>query len=372
MAEQNSGPRPGKVLDAANHPQSHSHRPHRTTGLTTTSTPDQLEPRPRIRAQGRPTRDSGSQWLETNMTREELKELFNLVHETLEHVPYAICGLAALIDHGLTRRQATRISIICPQECKNNVKTWAVTQGHKAYIDSIGVSMRDGTTRRVRIKYVDYGFEGLERVRSNISNATILSVASQLDNVAAGYLENTARGDERALAIIAQDIFFALDLLASRRAHINPRFLPTFLGEKFSVDFTGQYAEARPEMARAGIDVRAVLEKHRTALALREHNAMLAQYGMGGDAVPAQSGQFEGIRDLRNSTSVYTLEDRNFGAEPGVSDLTGQHANNNSSRTGPSLRSSKPSPKSSSDRKVPTSTPGPSDTTRRRPKKPKP
>jgi hypothetical protein len=249
------------------------------------------------------------------MNREELTELFNLIHETLEHVPYAICGLGALIDHGFTRRRANKISILCPQECKNNVKAWAATRGYEVFIDSVGLPMRDGLLRRVRIKFLDAGFEKLQRVRSSFSDAYVLSMASQLDNVAAGFLENRRRGDERALKTIANDVFWCLDHIASRRERIDPVFLPTFLGEDFFADFTARYPEARPEMARAGIDVSSVLVNHREASSLREHNEMLWQYGLRGDVVTQQPGQFENMRDLANSKSVYTLRERDSRTE---------------------------------------------------------
>ncbi|RWA13694.1 hypothetical protein EKO27_g1422 [Xylaria grammica] len=244
------------------------------------------------------------------MDPEELQELFNLIHEALSHVPYAICGLGALIDHGLTGRKASRISILCPQESKNNVKAWAAASGYHVYADSVGVSMRSGTIRRVRIKYIDFGFESLQRTRSSFSGATVLGILSQLDNVAAGYLDNRKRGNERALQIVAGDVFFCLKTIASQRLRVEPQFLPTFLGEDFFADFTARYPEARPEMAKAGIDVSSVLVKHRTASTLRDHNEMLNQYGMAGDVVPPTPGQFEHMRDLKDNKSVYTIKEQ--------------------------------------------------------------
>jgi len=267
------------------------------------------------------------------MDRKELSELFNRLHETLEHVPYAICGLGALIDHGFTRRRANKISIICPQECKNNIKAWAAARGYETFVDSIGIPThhhqqqqalsRDGgkgrslaegaeRLRKVRIKFIDSGFERLEIKRSSISNAVVLSMTSQLDNVAAGYLYHRRRGDERACKIIVSDVFWCLERVASSpRERLDPDFLPTFLGEEFFADFTAMNPTARVEMERAGIDVDAVLAKHHDAAALREHNEMLKQYGLEGDVVAPNPGAFEGVRDLTNSKSVYTLKDRN-------------------------------------------------------------
>ncbi|KAI1433909.1 hypothetical protein GGR50DRAFT_457055 [Xylaria sp. CBS 124048] len=256
------------------------------------------------------TESTQVRWSTKYMTRDELKDLFNLVHETFSHLPYAICGLAAMIDHGFLGRQANRISLICPRESKDNVKAWAATGGYPTSIDSVGLPARDGSFRRVRIKFIDHGFEDLELVPSKLGNAVVLSPVSTLDNVAAGYLQNRKRGDERTLQVIANDIFWCLDHLAStRRGKVDPSLLPTFLGEECFADFTTAYMTARSEMARAGIDVAAVLARHRAAASLREHDAMLRGYGMKGDIVTSQPGQFERMQDLVRSKSIYTIRD---------------------------------------------------------------
>ncbi|KAI0424721.1 hypothetical protein F5Y09DRAFT_353159 [Xylaria sp. FL1042] len=280
----------------------------------TTSPPGrQSPPRPRIMTEGPVSGSNYSNvsWATSNMNREELKELFNLVHETLAHVPYAICGLAALIDHGFTGRKTSRISIICRQESRKNVKIWAKARGYEVYTDSIGIPLRNGSIRRVRIKYIEFGFETLQRVRSSFSNATVLSLTSQLDNVAAGYLDHQRRGsDEKTLTVIAADIFFCLSKMARRREKVDPHFLPTFLGEDFFNLFTKRYVETRPEMARAGIDVSKVLAKHRAAWALREHDEMLRKYGMRGDTAQPQPGHFENMKNLKHKKSVYTIQNQ--------------------------------------------------------------
>ncbi|KAI1827212.1 hypothetical protein F4861DRAFT_437671 [Xylaria intraflava] len=243
------------------------------------------------------------------MSRAELTDIFNLLHEALSHVPYAICGLTALIDHGFTRRQANRVSILCPQESKNNIKAWAAARGYPTTADSLGLPSHDGSLRRVRIKYIDTGFERLQRVRSRLSNATVLSPMSQLDNVAAGYLENRRRGDTRAVETVSKDLFWCLGYITTHRVRPNPRLLPTFLGEEFFADFTASYPEARPAIALAGIDVAAVLAHHNTAAILREHDEMLRSYGMAGDVLPSYPGQFERMGGLMHSQSIYTLRE---------------------------------------------------------------
>ncbi|KAH8163537.1 hypothetical protein CIB48_g4729 [Xylaria polymorpha] len=180
-----------------------------------------------------------------------------------------------------------------------------VQSGYTVNADSIGIPTSNGLMRRVRVKFVEHGFEALQRVRSRCSNATVLSITSQLDNIAAGWLDNRRRGDERALRVISSDIFFCLDRIAARRERVDPMYLPTFLGEEFFAEFAARYPTARTEMALAGIDVSVVLSKHRAAASLREHDEFLRQFGMQGDTVPGEPrGQFEDI-----SMSVYTVRE---------------------------------------------------------------
>ncbi|KAI0003456.1 hypothetical protein F4779DRAFT_634614 [Xylariaceae sp. FL0662B] len=262
------------------------------------------------------TNAAEARWSTANLEPAQLGELFDALHATLGHVPYAVCGLGAMIDHGLAR-PANRISVLCPAHSKDNVKAWARARGYEAIgADSIGIpTPSDGRVRRVRVKYVDAAcFERLERVhaRSGGGAAWVLGLSSQLDHVAAGWLDVQRRtGDARALRSIARDVFWALDRAARTRHTLEPRFLPTFLGAEFWGAFTAANEGMRPEAARAGIDVAAVLACHRRDAAIREHNQMLESYGMFGDPVAsAQPGPLEDMRCLAEKKSVYSLNNR--------------------------------------------------------------
>ncbi|KAI0204657.1 hypothetical protein F4808DRAFT_475128 [Astrocystis sublimbata] len=247
--------------------------------------------------------EQGVYWSTSFMDRDELREVFNLIQAALEHVPYAICGLAGIIDHGLANRHCNRVSIICPQECQKNVNSWALTKGYQVDGDSIGIITSRRLIRRVRVKFIPSGFERLKIQQSNCSQARVLSMISLLDFVAAGWLDSKRRGHEHALATIASDIFFCLEHLAASRTIIDHRYLPTFLGEEFFTEFSSRYNMARPGMAQAGIDVSAILALHRETAELREHDALLQQYGRRGDAAPKRpKGQFEDLRSSVHTT----------------------------------------------------------------------
>ncbi|KAI1267465.1 hypothetical protein F5Y18DRAFT_303927 [Xylariaceae sp. FL1019] len=246
----------------------------------------------------------------TYMYHAELQELFTLMHQVLEHIPYAICGLGALIDqYQFTRRQPKQISIICPSHSKDNVMNWAQTKGCVSFGNSIGFKMSSGTIRRVRIKYTDKDFSTLQLSKSMISSAKVLSKTSTLDHIAAGWLDSYKRKDEKALKTIANDIFYCLDYIVKTRSKLDEEYLHTFLGSSFFLSFTETHPKVRVEMARAGIDIAGVLARLRNNASLREHNEMLKQFGLEGDIAMERTGAFENVRDLANSKSVYTLRE---------------------------------------------------------------
>ncbi|RYP55702.1 hypothetical protein DL771_012443 [Monosporascus sp. 5C6A] len=320
-----------------------------STTLAPTATGEVTPPRSAPKGRGRfPTNPNNGAtatgtgakpvWPNTPMETAQLAELFGKL-ATLEHIPYALCGRAALVDHGLSTRKAKQVSILVPA-CSKEVVTgwakssgWVVSEGAKGVFVGIPLG-RGGDVRQLRIKYLeDDRFEQLERVRSRLSSAAwVLSLTSQLDHLCAAWLDHLKQGEaatatkasnnntdngsttkknshEMPLQEVARDIFWTLDEMARSRARPDPRFLPTLQGEGFFAAFTEWYPKARVEMARAGVDVAAVLAGLRDRRALREHNEMLARYGAQplvgeGDAAAAP---FEGMRDLNHSESVYTL-----------------------------------------------------------------
>ncbi|KAI0881579.1 uncharacterized protein GGS22DRAFT_196495 [Annulohypoxylon maeteangense] len=285
---------------------------------------------------GADNKDPRERWSKAYLTPRQFAELLDNIHATLAHVPYAICGLAALNDYGYTTRRLNSVSLLCPAYAKDNVRGWLKTKGYETYGDFFGIPIGDrgyggegATIYGVRVKWVnDEGFAWLEKVKSNVSNAWVLGLEAQIDYCAMGFVEQfrkleamtangesvdkgsqaVARGESR-LRMAAQDIFWCLDKAARTRHVLNHKYLPTLLNEEFWVPFTDRFDDARTEMARAGIDVAAVLAKHRDRKAVRDHEAILRQFGLGKEGVVTQQpSPYEGMRTLANSKSVYSLQ----------------------------------------------------------------
>ncbi|KAI1384201.1 uncharacterized protein F4822DRAFT_440324 [Hypoxylon trugodes] len=285
-------------------------------------------------------------WTTSPFRESQLVGLFHVIQNTLSHVPYVICGLAALYDHGYRSRRVTSVSILCPAYAKDNVRGWLAARGYASYADSVSIPIVvDGGKLlcRVRIKYVDEGFDILEVEKGRLGPVNVLSLASQIDNAAAGYVDIWRRlrdrilhqmerkdreaarvaADEEALGSIARDVFWCLTEAVRRREQLQAKYMPSLLSEDFWIAFTAHYPNAKFEMERAGIDVKGISKKHETAISIREHNDMLRAFGHeipheeSGEGVVNKQGPLENMRNLMNTRSVYSLNSPTLVAAPG-------------------------------------------------------
>ncbi|KAK8113340.1 hypothetical protein PG984_013866 [Apiospora sp. TS-2023a] len=276
-------------------------------------------------------------WETSRLAHHELTDMYNEVHRTMGHIPYVVCGVGALIDHGFQGRTANKVTIIVPEESRGVVRAWAAASGSHdvgAGSDSVAIRMpKDGSLRRVRVRWVSgVAFSGLEIQDSTISNARVLGLASQIDQISTAWLQyrerlaapglSTQRERERLereLKTMVNDIFWCLRRAAETRTPLKPEHMRLFLSEKVWVPFTQEHEDARFEASRAGIDVASVLAGHRQRGEVRAHEELLRQYGIeneeiGGGIVDEQPGPFEGMRGLGRENrkdngllSVYTV-----------------------------------------------------------------
>ncbi|KAK8012995.1 hypothetical protein PG991_010370 [Apiospora marii] len=283
-------------------------------------------------------------WETSRLAQHELTDMYNEVDRTMGHIPYVVCGVGALIDHGFQGRTANKVTIIVPEESRGVVRAWAAagagagSRGQHdlggAGSDSVAIRMpTDGSLRRVRVRWVSgAAFSGLEIIPSAISRARVLGLASQIDQISTAWLQyrerlaapglatQRERGRlERELGTMVRDIFWCLRRAAETRTVLEREYMRLFLSEKVWTPFTQEHEDARFEASRAGIDVAAVLAGHRQRGEVRAHEELLRQYGveeekLGGGIVEEQPGPFEGMRGLGRENrkdngllSVYTV-----------------------------------------------------------------
>lgn len=210
-----------------------------------------------------------------------LVEVLETLEKALSHTPYAVCGLAAMAVWGFAGRFPSHVSITCPSYSKEAIKCWAGVHGMVLYPDdpnSFGLTSADGKTRRVRIKFLDRGFESLQVVAGPpggyagtqgtalATSARILSLTSLLDLMARGYVSigcvDARPASESALfarRAFAQDIFWVLSRIADGgfieegAQPLNECLVPGVVDNRFWSPFTTTYPGAVQAFARAGL-----------------------------------------------------------------------------------------------------------------------
>ncbi|ORY57827.1 uncharacterized protein BCR38DRAFT_489821 [Pseudomassariella vexata] len=269
-------------------------------------------------------------WCTESLSEEGLAELFGRIHRHFGHIRYAICGLSCMIDHGFQGRAVAVSSILCPVESKDVIKSWAASWGcdtQRTPQDSIFITMKDGSVRRVRVKYLEHGFERLQLQESRISSATVLSLASQIEYFTEALIKHGPNTPDKHHRNTAQgslsDVMWCLRHAADTRAALHPSYMESFLSDPFFTLFTDAHEDAKFEMQRAGIDVASVLASIRQAADIREHAELLRSAGVSpaADALaPVQQPRmFHGTNRLGDEKptpvagkkdSIYTLRSK--------------------------------------------------------------
>lgn len=289
--------------------------------------------------------------LVTPLNREDLRHLFNEINRTLDGIPYAICGLTCLLDHGFTGRTASSATVIVPAESKDVIRSWAVVHGGKLpeqKRDRFQVRLpHDGSVRNVRVKYLDKGFSRLSRVKSATSDAIILSFSSQLDQVASGWVHECRGGrppaatmlerdpqKARHVQTIVADLFWCLEHAVAAGpggdAGLDQAQLPTFLSAGFWGTLGAHLGETRTQdlmrlVVRAGVPLGDHLAAHEDARRrrsdVRQHNELLREYGANADGEEPReaAGPFDSMRSpgRKDIPSIYTIRSKDSRGDMG-------------------------------------------------------
>jgi hypothetical protein len=193
-----------------------------------------------------------------------LAEVLDTLGRVLNHVPYAVCGLAAMAAYGFTGRAPTHVSIMCPDYSKDVIRSWAAAAGlvlfDEGAPDMFGLRTTDGRLRRVRLKYIDpEGFEVLRTVAATASDggtgARVLVLPALVDHVAKAYIAE--RDPRRNLPVLEGDVLWLLRRIAEDadpRQRLTAEQVPHVANPLFWDIFCCTYPDATELFARAGLD----------------------------------------------------------------------------------------------------------------------
>ncbi len=186
------------------------------------------------------------------------------LNRALGHIPYAVCGQAAMRAWGYTLGPAPmHVSIVCAEHSKEVVRSWAAVHGSvldRAKPNIIGLPTADGQIRKVRIKYLhSAAFEALEITRppriGEFESPNVLGLASMLDQFALAYVfDQRARVDTKVRKAIGRDIFWILNrIMECPSVRLGPQNVPHVLESLFWDVFTAEHPHSPALFARAGL-----------------------------------------------------------------------------------------------------------------------
>ncbi|KAJ9133719.1 hypothetical protein NKR23_g10554 [Pleurostoma richardsiae] len=214
------------------------------------------------------------------LTADILPSVLRAVDKAFAHIPYAVCGTAALCVWGYEgKRPPTHISILCPAHAKDTFKSWAAANGGFTFSERpgyLGLRTPDGSVRQVKIKYLEHGFERQSIVsvplpeddpgsgrasllKNTVPVVRVLSLPCLLDQVAESYLVDfTGPGAHRRRIELAKTVFWILECLkdgGEGMERLTPLNVPNVVKKSFWDLFAATYNKAPGEFRAAGLPV---------------------------------------------------------------------------------------------------------------------
>lgn len=223
------------------------------------------------------------------MDRETVCEMSTQIDRCFGHIPYAICGLSALVHHGFTQRKPTKIHVVCPSHARHVVRSWALAQAVPQVHDRTGnpnvfaLRSRSGDWYAVKVRYAaDFGEMGIHThdmvshlgpgsssspsLSSSSSSsfckapARVLDLPTLADEVAVAYVDQlrTATAGLEKQKGFEEDMRWILARIAERHAPADQdfaKFVPHIVHNSFWLPFTASFPYAIQLFQRAGLEV---------------------------------------------------------------------------------------------------------------------
>lgn len=190
------------------------------------------------------------------MSPELVNEVIAIVGHSFGHIPYAICGLAAMVQHGFSERLPTKVSIIFPEHTRAVVNCWALAQGMprvQGTNRSFCVPTADGKLRCVRFKFLQEGFDNLVTTRKVLSHARVLALPSLADQIAANYVRQLATISVQMQVVSAQDMRWVLRQMDHQGEYFNYRSGANIVRREFWLPFTLSFPDLVDLFAKTDI-----------------------------------------------------------------------------------------------------------------------
>ncbi|POR31683.1 26S proteasome regulatory subunit rpn11 [Tolypocladium paradoxum] len=197
------------------------------------------------------------------MTRSAVCEVVDAIGKIFAHIPYAVCGHAAMVYYGNTLHEPDHISIVCPIASLDAVIGWAQTRALAVcarFPKAFTYTTADGVERCVRVLgYAE--FDRLRRVRLGPSLASVLTLPGLADSMACDYVKALRDGDRRGTVQRARDINWLLRRIVEvggEEQRLTVEQAGYFGRLDFLEPFSLAHERAMPLMERAGLDLMSI------------------------------------------------------------------------------------------------------------------
>ncbi|KAL7793161.1 hypothetical protein V8C37DRAFT_378637 [Trichoderma ceciliae] len=197
------------------------------------------------------------------MDVDTVNEVIDCVGRLFDHIPYAVCGTAALIYYGYRAYFPDHVSITCPEESKEAIRCWALAKGMAPSPnnpDGFSVRVASGRTCPVCIKFMKNGFEALERVRVGPGQASMVTLPSIANTIARSYVFRLHNSSTERQALYARYLAWTLKRMAQVPPadpvqRLTPDRARDIVSRSFWIPFTLSYPETVPLFSAAGLEI---------------------------------------------------------------------------------------------------------------------
>jgi hypothetical protein len=199
-------------------------------------------------------------YVETALDRAAVCDVVDGLGKAFYHIPFAVCGVAAMVYYGYDKFILDRVSILCPSESFDVILCWARSRDMPLLADdpsSFGYRTAKGRVCAVRVRTQDSeDFASFGIVRLGPYKAPILSLPCVVNLFAKDYVYKLDNINPGMQGRYARDIIWMLERMAhfdSPEQRFTPKHTSWVLSRGFWLPFTLSYPEAIDAFSAAGL-----------------------------------------------------------------------------------------------------------------------
>ncbi|KAK3180836.1 hypothetical protein K4F52_007794 [Lecanicillium sp. MT-2017a] len=199
-------------------------------------------------------------YIDTDLDRKTVCDVVDGLGEVFDHIPFAVCGVAAMVYYGYDKFSLNRVSILCPSQSAEVILCWARSRGMPLFTGDpnlFGFKLGDGRVCFVRVRtYSSGSFDDLGVVHLGPSRTPVLSIPCLVNQFAKDYIGKLDEISPEMQRRYAKDIMWMLDRMGQLSAPeqtFTPKHASWVLTRGFWLPFTLSFPEMIDAFSAAGL-----------------------------------------------------------------------------------------------------------------------